>query len=327
MREGLTATGVLRALFLAGTLAGIAYALYRLWPDLMSALSSVSWGAVCLSAVLALGFQLTGLLAWRTTLHALGSPVPLPSAANIYLVSQLGKYVPGSVWAGVAMLRLGQDVAVPRARMAYSYLLSLAFSLMTGLAIGVPALIAYEGDYVPLAVGTLAVLAVVLLWPRLLNAILDRGLRLARRQRLEQPLRGSDIARIVALYLLAWTFGGLHVWVLALAFGADPLASLFPGIAAFTVASTVGVLVVLAPAGAGVRDVLIALILSPVTGTAAAAAVTVLSRALLTALDLAGAGVAWLHWRARARPEPAPPPPAGREQTGHGAERPSADRP
>ena len=178
------------------------------------------------------------MLAWRTTLRELGSPIPLTSAANIYFVSQLGKYLPGSVWAGVAMLRLGQDVAIPRARMGYSYVLSLAFSLMTGLSIGVPALIAYGGDYLPLAVATLAVLAVVLLWPRLLNAILDRGIRLARRGHLEQPLRGAGIARIVLLYLLAWVFGGLHVWVLAISVGADPLRALFPAVAAYTVAST-----------------------------------------------------------------------------------------
>jgi hypothetical protein len=312
--KGGSVTRVLRVLFLVITVGGISVALYRLWPEVTASLSSVGWGGFAASALLALGFQMTGMLAWRTTLRELGSPVPLPSAANIYLVSQLGKYLPGSVWAGLAMLRLGQDVAIPRARMAYSYLLSLAFSLMTGLAIGVPALIAYGGDYLPLALATLAVLAVVLLWPRLLNAILDRGLRLARRGQLEQPLRGAGIARIVACYLLAWIFGGLHIWVLTVAVGAEPVQALFPAIAAFTVASTLGVIVVLAPAGAGVRDVLMALILTPVTGAAAATAVTVVSRGLLTFLDLAGAGVAWLAWRVHSRPEsrveprPAPEP-------------------
>jgi uncharacterized membrane protein YbhN (UPF0104 family) len=314
--KGRTATRVLRILFLGATVSGISLALYQLWPEVRTSLSSISWGALAGSTVLALGFQMMGMLAWRTTLHELGSPVPVHSAANIYLVSQLGKYVPGSVWAGVAMLRLGQDVAIPRSRMGYSYLLSLAFSLMTGLAIGVPALIAYGGDYVGLAVCTLAVLAVVLLWPRLLNGILDRGLRLARRGQLEQPLRGSGIARIVGLYLVAWTFGGLHVWVLSVAMDADPLQALFPSIAAFTVASTLGVIVVLAPAGAGVRDVLIALILAPVTGAAAATAITVVSRAVLTVLDLAGAGLAWLAWRARLRRAPEPdarPEPTARQ--------------
>jgi uncharacterized membrane protein YbhN (UPF0104 family) len=289
-------TRLLRVIFLVATLAGLTFALYRLWPDVSAALSEMSWGALALSTALAVGYLVTGMLAWRVTLRELGSPLGLASAAHVYFVSQLGKYVPGSVWAAVAMLRLGRDVAVPRARMAYSYLLSLAFSLLTGLAIGVPALIAY-GDYLPLALITLGVLAVVLLWPRLLNALLDRGLRLTRRGRLEQPLSGPGIARIVGLYLAAWLLGGLHVWVLAVAVGADAQESLFSSIAAYTVASTLGILVVLAPAGAGVREVLMVLILTPVAGAAAATTVAVISRATLIVLDLAGAGAAGLGWR------------------------------
>jgi uncharacterized membrane protein YbhN (UPF0104 family) len=295
--KGRRTTLVLRVVFLVAAITGIAVALHRLWPDVADAVSDVTWSALCASAAFALAFQLTALVAWRTTVQELGSPIPLGSAARIYLVSQLGKYVPGSVWAGLAMVRLGEDAAVPRSRMAYSFVLSLAFSLLTGLSIGVPALIAYGGDYLPLAVAALAVLGVVLLWPRLLNGILDRGLRMMRRGRLERPLSGQGIARIVGLYLIAWTLGGLHMWVLAAAFGGDVLESLFPSIAAYAVASTVGTLVVVAPAGAGVRDVLMVLILSPVTGGGAATAVAVVSRMMLTLLDVAGAGAAALAWR------------------------------
>jgi hypothetical protein len=167
---------------------------------------------------------------------------------------------------------------------------------MTGLAIGVPALIAY-GDYLPLALTSLGVLAAVLLWPRLLNAILDRGLRLARRGRLEQPLSGRGIAQIVGLYVLAWIFGGLHIWVLSASVHVGSAQLPFLSLAAFAVASTLGVLVVLAPAGAGVRDVVMVLILSPVIGVPGATAVSVLSRGILTILDVVGAGVAGVAWR------------------------------
>ena len=304
MLKGRAAKLVVRAVLVVA-LVGVAVALRRLWPEVVDALTDVSWPALCASALLAWAFQLTGLVAWRATLHELGSAVPLGSAAHIYLVSQLGKYVPGSVWAGVAMVRLGEDVDVPRSRMAYSFVLSLAFSLLTGLSIGVPALIAYGGAYLPLAVTALVVLGVVLLWPRLLNAILDRGLRLARRGRLERPLSGRGIARIVGLYLLAWVVGGLHLWLLSAAVGADVTDAFIPSIAAYAVATTVGTLVVVTPAGAGVRDVLQVVILSPVTGAGAATAVAVLSRMTFTLLDVAGAGVAALVWRL-SRPDAVP---------------------
>ena len=304
MPKGRTATRVLRVVFLVAVAAGAGVALYRLWPEVSASLARVSWAGLGLSAVLALGFQLTGMVAWRRTLEELGSPLPAGSTAHIYLVSQLGKYVPGSVWAGVAMVRLGQEAEVPRSRMAFSYLLATAFSLLTGLTIGVPALIVY-GSYLPLALATLGVLGVILLWPRALNAILNLGLRLARRGRLEQPLSGRGIVRIVGLYVVTWVVGGLHIWALSLAVGGKAVPSLFPSIAAFTVASALGVLVVLAPAGAGVRDVLMVLILTPVTGAAAATAVAVLSRGILTLLDLAGGGIASLAWRPA--PNPATP--------------------
>jgi uncharacterized membrane protein YbhN (UPF0104 family) len=306
--KGKTTTRVLRVVFLVAVAAGAGVALYRLWPDVSASLARVSWAGLCLSVLLALAFQLTGMLAWRRTLDELGAPLPLGSAAHIYLVSQLGKYVPGSVWAGVAMVRLGQDAQVPRSQMAFSYLLATAFSLLTGLTIGVPALIVY-GSYLPLALATLAVLGVVLLWPRLLNGILNLGLRLARRGRLEQPLSGRGIVRIVGLYVVTWVVGGLHIWALSLSVGGKAVPSLFPSIAAFTVASALGVLVVLAPAGAGVRDVLMVLILTPVTGTAAATAVAVLSRGILTALDLAGGGIASVAFRPAPRDEPRPAEP------------------
>ena len=282
---------ILRIVFLALTAAGVALALYRLWPDVSHALASMSVGSLALSVLLALGYQLTGLLAWRRTLKELGSPTSVGSAAHIYLVSQVGKYIPGSVWAGLAMVRLGQEANIPRARMAYSYALSLAFSMMTGLAIGVPALIAY-GNYLPLAIASLAVLAVVLLWPRLLNGILDRGLRLARRGSLEQPLSGKGISQIVGLYVIAWVFAGLSIWALTTAIASSTAQAPFLSTAAFAVASTLGVLVVLAPAGAGVRDVVMVLILSPLVGVPGATAVSVLSRATLTVLDVAGAAIA-----------------------------------
>jgi glycosyltransferase 2 family protein len=300
--KGRTATRVLRVVFLVAVAAGAGVALYRLWPKVSASLAQVSWPGLCLSALLALGFQLTGMFAWRRTLDELGSRLPAASAAHIYLVSQLGKYVPGSVWAGVAMVRLGREAAVPASRMAFSYLLATAFSLLTGLTIGVPALIVY-GSYLPLALATLGVLGVILLWPRALNAILNLGLKLARRGRLERPLSGRGIVRIVGLYLVTWIVGGLHVWALSVAVGGKALPSLFPSIAAFTVASALGVLVVLAPAGAGVRDVLMVLILTPVTGAAAATAAAVLSRGLLTLLDLAGGGIASFAWRPTPDPE------------------------
>jgi glycosyltransferase 2 family protein len=63
-------------------------------------------------------------------------------------------------------------------------------------------------------------------------------------------------------------------------------------IGGFAFAWSVGFLVVLAPAGAGVREVLLVAMLGPVLGVADATAVALMSRVLTTAGDLITAAVA-----------------------------------
>jgi glycosyltransferase 2 family protein len=285
---------ILRTLFLIAVIAGIALTLVKLWPEVAPALSTIHVGTLVLSTLFAVGWQLAGLMGWRASLTELGVPTPVRSAARIYLVSQLGKYIPGSVWAALAMVRLGQEAGLPRVRMAYSFALSLAFSLLTGLTLGVPALVGRSGSYRYWAIGALVVLIPILLWPRMLNRLLDAGLRLMRRGRLEQPLSGRGIARIVGWYFLAWLLGGLHVMVLTVALGAGTGAAFFPSVAAFAVASTLGILFIIAPAGAGVRDVLMVLLLAGVLGVPAATAVALISRVTFILLDVAGAAAASL---------------------------------
>lgn len=287
---------ILRTLFLVAVIAGIAYTLVRLWPEVSPALSTIHVGTLVWSTVFALGYQLAGLMGWRASLTELGVPTPVRSAARIYLVSQLGKYIPGSIWAALAMVRLGQEAGLPRVRIAYSFALSLAFSLLTGLTLGVPALVGRSGSYRFWAIGALVLLIPVLLWPRLLNRILDAGLRLMRRGRLEQPLSGRGIARIVCWYVAAWILGGMHILVLTVALGAPAGDAVFPSVAAFAVASTLGILFIIAPAGAGVRDVLMVLLLAGVLGVPAATAVALISRVTFILIDVAGAAGASLVW-------------------------------
>ncbi len=297
MRAPAGMLNVLRLAFLAAAAIGMTITVVRLWPDVAPALGSIGWPALVLSSLLALGWQVVGLLGWRATLHELGSPLPVRPAAGIYLISQLGKYIPGSVWAALAMVRLGQEAGLPRSRMAYSFAVSLAFSLLTGLALGIPSLVGRDGDYVWWAIAAFLALAPVLLWPRLLNWGLGLGLRLLGRGRLEQPIRGAGIVRILGWYLVTWLMGGLHILVLVVALGADPAEALLPSIAAFAVSSALGVLFVIAPAGAGVRDVLMVLLLADVVGVGGATAAALISRVTSLVWDLGGAGVAALLWQ------------------------------
>jgi uncharacterized membrane protein YbhN (UPF0104 family) len=132
----------------------------------------------------------------------------------------------------------------------------------------------------------------VLLIPRVLNAVLNQVLKVARRPPLEVELTGRAVAGALGWSFVSWACYGLQIWLLVTALGAPAGKAALLALGGFAFAWTVGFLVIIAPAGAGVRDVLLALTLGLVIGHGAALAIALVSRVLVTIGDLVTAGVA-----------------------------------
>lgn len=286
-----------RGLFLVVVLAAVALGIAAERDRVADALAALSAGPLLLSTVLGTAGLLSGLLAWRVLLAGLGSPLGLGTASRIFLVGQLGKYVPGSVWPVLAQMEMGSDAGVPRARMATASVLGIGLSLAASVLVGAlaaPALLSGEDGGGSAYALLLLVLpaAALLLVPRVLNPLLERGLRLVRRGPLEQPLTARVLAAGVGLSVLAWLLLGLHAWVLAVDVGAPAGRALAVTVGAYGLASAAGLLVVVAPAGAGVREVVLVAALAGLLAAPAAAVVAVASRLILTLADVALAGAA-----------------------------------
>ncbi|MEI2777443.1 MAG: lysylphosphatidylglycerol synthase domain-containing protein [Tetrasphaera sp.] len=279
--------------------AAVVVALVTNWADVEPHLRAVSPGALVLSVVAGLGAPVFTMLGWRVVLADLGSPLPLPPAAGIFFVGQLGKFVPGSVWTVLAQAEIGSRLRIPRRRSAVAGLVSVGLSLLTGLAVGLPALPLLLRRDDARAVTVLVVLAIpvlaLALHPRVLNAAVARGLRLLRREPLEHDLSGRAVATMAGWFLLAWASAGASVAVLA--------RDLQPGIGirdlgvscicGFALASAAGMLAVLLPAGLGVRDGLVVLLLGTIVPLPAATAIAVINRFVTTFADVAFAGAGW----------------------------------
>ena len=263
------------------------WALAGQWSDVVDALRDQSpWVLLGALGLCLLAVWMSFLL-WRGTLRALGSPLAVQPAARMFFVAQLGKYVPGSVWPVVVQMRLGKENGIPKQRTALAFLLTLGLSVLVGLLVGVaalPALVEAEGRGVLWGLLALPVL-LALLVPRVLNQLLNRGLRLLRRPPLDEPFAGKDMARGVAWTLLFWLVFGLHVWLLAVGLDADPWETLPVAIGGFAVAFSIGPLLVVLPAGAGVREAVLVVLLAGVLTTSEATAVALTSRGLLMATD------------------------------------------
>lgn len=285
--------------FVAVALGLAGYALARDWAPVRGALTSLGWWAVAGALVSVLVAYAATVQVWRLLLASLGSPLPYTAAAKVLLVGQIGKYVPGSIWPVLASMELGRAHQVPRSRSASASILQMLISLITGLLTALVTL-PFVAGAMPYRWALLgAPILLVVLHPRVLNAIIGRLLRLVRQPPLERPLTAAALLRAMTWSFGSWICYGLQIWILATRLGAPPGETALVALGGFAFAWSVGFVVVFAPAGAGVRDVLLLVSLSPVLGTADGTAVVLVSRVATTVADLVSAAVATRSVRRR----------------------------
>lgn len=268
------------------------YAVGRDWTSVRDALASLGLLRVLAAFLGVLIATLATMQVWRVLVAALGSPMPARAAARVLFIGQLGKYLPGSVWPVLAQMELASEHKVPRHRSASASVLTMLVALLTGLLVALVTLpfVARSTPYRWVFLAAPILLAC--LHPKLLNQLLGRLLRLARRPPLEQPLSGRAIAGALAWSVISWLGYGLQIWLLITRLGAPYGTGALLAIGGFAFAWCVGFVIVFAPAGAGVREVLLIAMLGPVIGVGSATAVALLSRVLVTLGDLLTAAVA-----------------------------------
>jgi hypothetical protein len=269
------------------------------WHDVGRQLAALRLVPMLASSAAAAAGVAAIMLCWRAVLADLGSPLPLAPAARVYFLGQLGKYVPGGVWPVVAQMELGREHQVSRRRSAAAYVVLMVLYIASALLVGAVTLpVAVVGDVRRLR-WLLLMLPVVLvaLHPRVLTSGVDRGLRLTRGEPLEHPLTARGVLTALAWGGVSWLFLGVHIWLLARELGGTGGGLLPLSIGGFALAWSVGFVVLLAPAGVGPRETVLAAVFASSLPAGAPVTVAVISRLVMTFLDLVAAGVSILAAR------------------------------
>jgi len=290
-----------RGIFLAVALVLCVLVIWRNREDFAAALGDMSPWSLLLAGGAALAAGIVPMLGWRVLMADLGSKLPLGAAGRIYFVGQLGKYIPGSVWTVLAQVELAREYRVPVRRSGSVALLSLITALFSALLVGALALPfstpALRDEYWWIVL--LLPPMLVLLHPAVVNRWSVLLFRLLRRPADPGRLHGGAVAQSVGWMVLAWVLYGVHLYWL----GADTAeGDVGPGTLAqclgvFAVGWVVGFLLVVLPAGAGARELIIVVGLASVLPSGAALAVALVSRVLLTAVDLLLAVLAIARYR------------------------------
>jgi uncharacterized membrane protein YbhN (UPF0104 family) len=288
-------------------LAGAIYLIAKNYSGLKSAVSTIGLGAIVVSLVLAVAGTAAIAQIWTSVLRGLGASVSNSEASGVFFISQLGKYLPGSVWPVIAQMEFGRRIGTPRRTMLAANLLMLAVVTATGLITGAALLPWSSPDGLHRYWWTLLLLVPLLisLHPRVIPAVLDRLFLLARRPAL--GLRVTNRAMMLACLwgFAVWALLGAHLLVMTRALGASGGSSIAAAVGGMGLAFAVGLIVIPVPAGAGIRDAVLVATFGTQIGHTPAIAVALASRVLLVLADvgLAGAGTLLSRQAVRRRAE------------------------
>jgi hypothetical protein len=270
---------------------------------------SPAWWSIALSGALFLTAHAVLVQTWRTVLGSWDATLPFWTAARIWSVSSLGRYLPGKIWQIGAMGAMARDVGVSPVAASGSAILGTLVNLVAGLAVALFAgrtlLDRSSGEAGTRAATLLVVVATaaLLLAPVVLPRITSW---LSRRMR-----RPVDV-RLPARAVLTALLGNVVAWLL---YGAafqlfmsgllGPAAGGYPEyLAAYTISYLVGYLALFAPAGIGAREGAMVTVLA-YAGLATrpeAALVALASRVWLTLLEVVPGFLFWAHASVRRRP-------------------------
>ena len=289
---------------MAVALAGAALAIYRERHTVGPTLRHIGAGPTALAIACGLVAVGANYPTWWNILAGYGVRLPGFGGARLWFTTQLGKYVPGSVWPAVMQMEGGRSRGASRATMLAANLLTIVITCASGLVIAA-ATLPFSDRHAATRYwwGLLFVPPLVAaLYPKVLGWLFQRVSALLRRPSSIALIDWRHELVAAAWTAVYWLAIGMQTAVLAAPVTGWSFSTVALSIGAMALAVPLGVLFIPAPAGAGIREVVLALILSSAMPAGRAVAIVIASRVVSTVCDLLAAGGAALLPGRKAHP-------------------------
>ncbi|MFN8522852.1 MAG: lysylphosphatidylglycerol synthase transmembrane domain-containing protein [Chloroflexota bacterium] len=281
---------------------GLAVALEGGWERIRDVQWQFEPWSVAASAALLIAASVWGALAWFIVARAFGSSIAVLPALRIYSQSNLGKYLPGKVLHAVARVYLAQQQGMPVTLATSVVLIDVVMYIAAGLLVIVAALPTIvgpmiqrinDGSAAAVDSGPLVAVAIVglvvglgMLHPAALNWSFGIARRIMPSR--EFPTINASYATMLSiflLYLILWALYTVSLYAGILSVISIDVTQLPTLGAIYALSYLAGLLMPIAPAGLGVREGLMALLLAQLVPYPAALAASVLVRVLQVAAE------------------------------------------
>jgi len=250
---------------------------------------------VASALLLAFGYFFSAAL-WGRIVEDLGGPrLPVSETVRIFMIANLGRYIPGKVWQIAGLAAMARKRGVTAATATAAAVLGQGLSLVAALFVGLGALLGGGPTYRAWGTGMAIVLLLgiaVGVTPPVFRRATGLWFRLAG-QDAPPGLNGTRALRWLLLYGINWLVYAFSFWLLTVSFrGVMPVV---PVASAFAAAYALGYLAIFSVAGLGVREASLVVFLTPWMGAGPASVLSVLARIWATIVELIPASAFWVR--------------------------------
>ena len=282
-------TSLLRLIILISLSAPLGYAIYKQWIGVRAALSTIDWGNVAVGTLIQLaGLPLMGVISW-IVLRYLHTRQPLRRVTGIYFISQLAKYLPGGIWAFPGRAVAYQAVGVDKVASVLSVMREVIGLFLGAAVIGLLGLI--QGlpvsDWINLTTIVGILICIILLILTQIPSFWELLKRIKYLQRFDLSIfmaeqSGLDFRWLgysLIISLMYWLITGIGFYYITVAVTPNGASLTWLQTSSiFSLAWCVGFVIVVAPAGIGVRESALSLLLSQSMPVSEALSVAIIAR-------------------------------------------------
>ena len=288
--------------YVAVSLAFMLWLLIAQWNDIRHVdweIRSALMAAVMVALVMLFFLSALG---WHLILRSLRVDTDARTSIRTWLLSSLGRYLPGGVWGYVSRITMGVEQGIPAATVGLALYLETLVLCAGAITAGIPAVVLAAG--LPIewhSVALLIVLLTAMMHPRALALLRFLPGKIGRAFAATTLPSTGQLVLVYFYYVVFWVAYGVVFVGFVAALQQLPPGSALPIGASMGLSFAVGLVAIFAPGGIGVRESVLYLLLVPYLSPAASLLIAVSSRMWIVTGEAIAVGLTLLFLAPRVK--------------------------
>ncbi|MBW1854096.1 MAG: flippase-like domain-containing protein [Deltaproteobacteria bacterium] len=272
--------------------------LYENWIEVSTFDFQLKYHYLLISLPVLFGFFLLRVYCWRMILEKMDIFLSMRKSMKISFVSMMGRYLPGKVWLIMGKVYLSGKEGVPRVEAFASVVMEIVLEIVASIfffffflfSFTEQSLLSHKVIYF---LGVIMVVGLVFLHPKVFYRIINFILLRWKNEEIKTCMRYRDIIQLFAVYNLIVLFQGIAFYFFVNAICYVSLNNILGLTGSLAIAGALGTLSVFSPSGLGVREGILALLLTNYVISPMAVLISLLARIWTTLGEIICALFAW----------------------------------